>query len=66
MASVEKFPDYIYSPNTGYLYVTKTNTKFMESSEYVNGPKKFIDADEAQRYLRENNFTGILGVRFTN
>ena len=59
-----KFPDYIYSPDTGYLYITKSNQKFIEESEYVDGPKKFSNSQDAKKWLERNNHNGILGVRF--
>ena len=65
MDDYSKFPDYIYSPATGYLYITKTNQKFLEESEYGTGPKKFNSSEEVKVYLDDNNFNGILGVRFT-
>ena len=66
MDNYSKFPDYIYSPSTGYLYITKTNEKCQDASEYSQGPKLFHGADEAKKYLEENNLKGILGVRHTN
>lgn len=64
MTNYAKFPDYIYSPETGYVYVTKTNQKFMEEGEYKSGPKTFSSSTEAKQYLADNNFNGVLGVRF--
>ena len=59
-----KFPDYIYSPDSGYLYITKTNSKFIEESEYGSGFKTFSSSEDAKKYLNENNFKGVLGIRF--
>ena len=66
MSNYAQFPNYIYSPATGYLYITQTNEKVLDDSEYGTGPKKFESAESAKKYLKENNMNGILGVRFTN
>lgn len=57
------FPDYIWDPNTKELYVSDTNTPFIHSGEFLEGPMKFSSKEQVKRFLQENNLTGTLGVR---
>ena len=67
MDQYKTFPDYVYSPNSKKLYVAKTGHAFMDHSEYGDGgPIQFTDANQAKQFLNENEYKGVMGIRFIN
>tara|TARA_R110002050_G_scaffold40822_4_gene99402 strand:+ start:3887 stop:4075 length:189 start_codon:yes stop_codon:yes gene_type:complete len=58
------FPDYIWDPDSGRLYVTESGEPFQNSGEYLDGPATFLTKDDAYNYLKQYGCTGTLGVKF--
>jgi hypothetical protein len=64
LSDIHGFPKYLWSPKTGYLYVSDSQRPFL-CAETV-APVKFESLDDINRYLHEQNLEGSVGRIINN